>query len=110
MKHPTSPRRIAVVASFTTLCCLLAFVIGLQTSGNVRTFDRTQAAITDSSALRGDIDGDGTVSVQDAIAILERADGLEVPTSEEIRRGDVDGDYKLTVKDALRVLRSLPTR
>ncbi len=99
-----------MIASFTTLCCLLAFVIGLESAGNVRTFDRTQAALTDTASLRGDVDDDGTVDIQDAILVLERADGLETATAEEIRKGDVDGDYKLTVKDALRILRSLPTR
>jgi hypothetical protein len=110
MKHHTPTKRIAVIASFSALCCMLAFVIGLETAGNVRTFDKTQAALTDSAGFRGDIDGDGSLTVQDAILILERADGLETAAAEDIRSGDVDGDFKLTIKDALRLLRSLSSR
>ncbi len=52
-------------------------------------------------AVLGDIDGDGTVSVTDALAILRMAVGLSTP----VDNADIDGMNGVTVTDALAALR-----
>ncbi len=51
--------------------------------------------------IPGDIDGDGKVSVTDALAILRMAVGLSTP----VDNADIDGMNGVTVTDALAVLR-----
>ncbi len=104
-KHSRSWKRTAAIGSFGALCAVLSFAIGIQTSGTVRTLERTQAALTGS--VRGDMDDDGLITVSDVILVLERVDGLEETSSADLQRGDVDGDFRLTAKDALRLLRTL---
>ncbi len=98
---------------FATLCAVAAFSAGLQTAGEVHPFGTSQAAVVSDAmrvSLKGDITGDGRLDVNDAALILECAEGLEVPTSEQIRSGDTDGDFQLTYKDTLRVLHTLSSR
>lgn len=95
------------------LCTIGAFVIGIRTSGDVKPFGTSQAALRASltgPAIAGDVDDNGVLDMNDAIAILEFSENLETPTVQQIRRGDTDGDYRLTIKDALRVLRGISLR
>jgi hypothetical protein len=95
------------------LCTLGAFVIGIRTSGDVQPFGTSEAALQASltgEAIPGDINGNGMLDAEDAIAILEYADGLETAEPADIRRGDTDGDLQLTVRDALKVLKSASLR
>ena len=55
--------------------------------------------------LKGDIDGDGVISVSDALAVLRVAAKLAPPTPEILALGDIDGDGVISVSDALAVLR-----
>ena len=52
-----------------------------------------------------DVDGDGEVTVADALAALRAAIGLTQPEGPEFRSADVDKDGAITVSDALRILR-----
>ena len=61
--------------------------------------------VTDSRLTPGDMDGDGTVTVADALAVLRIAAKLSPETPEALSKGDMDGDGAITVSDALRVLR-----
>ena len=54
---------------------------------------------------KGDIDGDGAITVADALAVLRVAAKLAPPTPELIAVGDIDGDGVITVADALAILR-----
>ncbi len=110
MKHTHhTKKRLAVIGSFGGLCAIVAFAIGMQTSGNVHTLEQTQAALTGPvTALQGDMDRDGVLTVADAEYLLERAAGLEAVTPQDIRTGDLDKDFLITDKDVLRLLRSLP--
>ena len=54
---------------------------------------------------RGDYDGDGRITVADALAALRVAAELAPETPEAIAIGDADGDGRITVSDALAVLR-----
>ncbi|MBO4583880.1 MAG: tyrosine-protein phosphatase [Clostridia bacterium] len=53
----------------------------------------------------GDADGDGEVTVTDALAALRAALGLAELDNDSFRAADVDGDGAITVSDALRILR-----
>ena len=59
--------------------------------------------------LIGDMDGDGEITVSDALRALRIAAGLDVATATKGTRsallGDVDGDGAVTVADALAILR-----
>ncbi|MBO4583474.1 MAG: metallophosphoesterase [Clostridia bacterium] len=58
-----------------------------------------------SSLAEGDMDGDGEVTVTDALSALRAALGLQTPPRQVRLAGDVDGDGDLTVSDALLILR-----
>lgn len=51
----------------------------------------------------GDIDGNGTVDIADAISILEIVQGYAPSTPEQLR-ADPNSDGVLTVDDAIRIL------
>lgn len=60
---------------------------------------------------RGDPDGDGAVSVQDAVLVLtyyaKKSVGLEPETDvqfQQIQRGDIDKDGIISVQDAVSIL------
>ena len=53
------------------------------------------------------MDGNGIVTVQDAIAVLEIVRGYQTVTPEQLL-SDPNGDGVLTMDDALRILRTLP--
>ena len=109
--------RLVRTLGFGTLCSLSAFVIGMQTAGEVHTVDTIEAAAqvqsNDSSGrvpLKGDIDADGILTVDDALRIHTFTEGYETPTPDDIRRGDMDGDFELTSKDVGRALYALSGR
>ena len=51
------------------------------------------------------MDGDGEITVADALAALRIAAKLAEETDEAIAIGDIDGDDAITVSDALAILR-----
>ena len=55
--------------------------------------------------MKGDFDGDGEITVSDALGALRIAAGLAGETEEALAVIDVDGDGSITVSDALRILR-----
>ncbi len=55
--------------------------------------------------LRGDINGDGKLTVADYGKVLRHAKGLEMLTGYEFQCGDINGDGKLTVADYGKILR-----
>lgn len=55
--------------------------------------------------IKGDLDGDGEITVSDALIALRIAAKLAEETDESLAIGDVDGDGSMTVSDALRILR-----
>ncbi len=94
-------------------CSLVAFAVGLETAGDVHPFDTSEAAVAVSAperqtaVIRGDIDADYALTVEDAILSLSFAEGLDQPSADDVRRGDMDGDFLLTTKDTLRMLHLL---
>ena len=57
------------------------------------------------AAAMGDPDGDGEITVADALAALRIAAKLAEPTPELLAACDTDGDGEITVADALAILR-----
>ena len=55
----------------------------------------------EDTVLLGDIDGDGTVSTEDARTVLRMASGIE---AENLELADLDGDGYVTVEDAIKTL------
>ena len=58
-----------------------------------------------SQTNKGDMDGDGAITVADSLKALRIAAKLVQPTAEDLRLGDIDGDGVITVADALKILR-----
>ena len=61
--------------------------------------------VVDTTPSRGDADGDGVVTVSDALLTLRAAARLYAPAEKVIAAIDLDGDGEITVADALAVLR-----
>ena len=80
-------------------------------------FDRTFDAMADAIAealcantglkyvRKGDVDGNGTVDVNDARTVLRAAVGLEKLDEQQKKAADINGDGKITVDDARTILR-----
>ena len=58
-----------------------------------------------AKTLKGDADGDGEITVADALRALRVAARLVEPTDALVASCDVDGDGDITVADALKILR-----
>ena len=80
--------------------------VGEQTiTVTVGDFSDTFTVTVASGAIRGDMDGDGEITVADALKALRIAAKLADPTPEAVAIGDVDNDGEITVADALKILR-----
>ena len=61
--------------------------------------------VTDTTPVKGDADGDGTITVSDALLILRTAARLYSPVEKIMTAIDIDDDGEITVADALSALR-----
>ena len=52
----------------------------------------------------GDLDGDGLITLKDALQMLRISVGLDTPTAEQIARGDINGNGTIDIADVLRVM------
>src|SRR4051794_40339831 len=60
------------------------------------------AATPAGTVLRGDVNGDGQVTVLDALAVIAYVVGKELPAEYQIfPNGDADGNGRVTTMDAL---------
>ncbi|MBR5769805.1 MAG: hypothetical protein IKX98_06835 [Clostridia bacterium] len=66
---------------------------------------RFEGGEIEEPVVKGDMDGDGTITVADALVVLRAAARLVPVTPEILAAGDVDGDGAITVADALAILR-----
>ena len=60
--------------------------------------------ITQSAVKLGDVNGDGGVTIKDAIAILRHNAEVELLTGSQIIAGDLNGDGTVNTKDAILLL------
>ena len=63
-------------------------------------------ALIAALGVKGDLDGDGEITVSDALRALRIAAKLDAETPDALRLGDADGDGEITVSDALMILRA----
>ena len=91
--------------SIGAMCVLGSFFAGVQTVGDVQPISLIEAG---GVIEPGDINGDGYVSNDDAMLILEIVQGCRDPTAEELL-ADPNGDGILTIEDARQILDLLPT-
>lgn len=61
---------------------------------------------TKTTAILGDIDGDGRVGIVDALLAIRHAMGLAPLTATQEANGDVTGDGVVTVADAVAIYRT----
>ncbi|MFA6039128.1 MAG: hypothetical protein WCV62_00160 [Candidatus Peribacteraceae bacterium] len=111
-------RNLSLVALSLT-CVMGSFLVGVRTVGEVQVFDpssvlragrsEAQQASVIMTPLLGDIDSNGKVDLEDAIALLEviRGDARVPP---EALLTDPDGDQQFTLDDVLWILRFLSNR
>lgn len=88
------------------LAVIGSFALGVQTAGDIET---VQSSAAEDAVVVGDIDGDGVVTVRDAIVILEFTQDNESPTNRQLQ-SDPNIDGILTVDDAVMILQSLTFR
>ncbi|MDD5751744.1 MAG: dockerin type I repeat-containing protein [Candidatus Peribacteraceae bacterium] len=98
------PRQLLRALLFGGLCLAASFAVGIQTAGEVQPIALIEAG---SPVSTGDMDGNGIVTGQDAIVILEIVRGYRTATPEQLL-SDPNGDGALTSDDALRILRTAP--
>lgn len=106
MKKSTNYNLMNVLADVPYNLAVSAY----DTTGNesIRTTAIAAVAVTQPQVplvADGDVDGDGRVTVADAIKVLRMALNLDPVTSSAMTRGDFDGDGKLTIRDVMRVVR-----
>lgn len=105
----TKPQRIirgVRVAALGSLCIIASFAFGIHTAGDIAPIASLQA---DGPAREGDINDDGTVSLQDVIEILEIVRG-QLPVTAHHLRVDPNTDGKMTIDDAIHLLQTLAAR
>ena len=59
----------------------------------------------DAGMADGDVDGDGIVSVSDALLAMRGAMGTITLTASQLAHADLDGDGTVTASDALAIMR-----
>lgn len=100
-------QRNLTILGFGIACTFGSFLIGIRSAGEVQTFERSEAQqanlLTDTP---GDVDGNGRVELQDAVAALEISLGAAEENGKSFR-ADTDGDGKMTPADALWILGTL---
>ena len=84
-------------------------VSAYDTTGNESDSSIIITAIVSTSSLTadGDMDGDGLVTIVDAVKLLRIALGLNPAEPNSMILGDMDKDGKLTIQDAVIVIRKV---
>ena len=94
------PRKQIPLLELSAVCIATSFSVGMRTAGNVQPFALIEAGSTD---IAGDIDGNGILSIDDAVIILEVVQGYRPATPASLK-ADPNEDGVLTVDDALHIL------
>ena len=86
------------------VCWMMGGAVYLPGEVTFMTYNYDVAAVW-SDGMKGDMDGDGEITVADALKALRIAAKLVEATEDDMQIGDVDGDGEITVSDALKILR-----
>lgn len=73
--------------------------------GDVIVLHYTDDYTVEGSAISGDLDKNGKVTVYDALLVLQMSVGKREYTEEEKSLADVDGNGSITTNDALLILK-----
>jgi len=107
MKNTPSYWSPPVILVIAVLCMGESLGIGWQTKGDVQTIDHTNA--NEVERMPGDMNGDGTVDLEDAIETLEIVRGYKTASVEQLRNEPTE-DGNVTIDDAIKIIRDLHTR
>ncbi len=111
-RHTKITRRQIGTIAVGLMSVIVAFGIGVNTSKDV-THETSEAAdVTGSqhATIRGDVNGDGTVDIHDALMLQEFAMRLEDPTPDQRKAGDLNDNGDIDELDVLMLLKSLSRR
>lgn len=61
-------------------------------------------AVTAEAAVSGDVNGDGSIAVDDAVTIINSINGVNPLTAEEEKAADCDGSDKIDIADAVAII------
>lgn len=103
--QPSPSRRVphsklAQIVALGALCVVASFTVGLHTAGDIQPIALIEAGTVASS---GDLDGSGSLDIEDAIFILEVVEGYRTVEPGQLV-ADPSGDGILTIDDALHIL------
>ena len=79
-----SKRSLSVILAIITLVLSISFVNAF-------------------AATEGDVNGDGTVTVSDAMKVFNHISGKTLLTSDELKKADINSDGEITVADAMKI-------
>lgn len=94
--------------TFTAACVVGSFVMGIKSAGDVHTIEQIEAmqASVLETTMQGDMNADGSVTVSDAILLLQMIQDTTLITAHALQ-ADPSRDGELTVSDAVLLLQSL---
>ncbi|HEY3281287.1 MAG TPA: sugar-binding protein [Armatimonadota bacterium] len=58
-----------------------------------------------STVVKGDLSGDGKVSITDAVTALKVVAGLVTPTADQLKAGDLNGNGKVEISEVIQILK-----
>ena len=83
-----------------------SFGLGIYSADTVQPVSLIEAGSTE---IRGDLNMNGQIDIDDVRLILEIAQGYRIPSVEDLK-ADPNDDGKLTVDDAMRLLSQIENR
>jgi len=109
MTHLNSAYSGIIDASYLTSAGLEYYIsatdgINVVTSGSADAPHSVTCKSAVTQNQKGDVDGDGMITVKDALMVLKSINGDLTLTTDQKTRGDVDNDGTLTAADALAIL------
>ena len=109
MTHLNSAYSGIIDASYLTSAGLEYYIsatdgINVVTSGSADAPHSVSCKSAVTENQKGDVDGDGMITVKDALMVLKSINGDLTLTADQKTRGDVDNDGTLTAADALAIL------
>jgi|GEM_PF-2327509 len=100
---------IALVFSFTFLVFLQKQPVSAFIGGYTSSFNSAAVVAQQSSPLRrrGDVNGDGSITVQDLISIIQHLSGAVTLTGDDFKGADLTGDNQVKIDDLIRLIQTI---
>ncbi len=106
-------RTVLGTIALGVLSIIASFGLGIRSAGEIKTLEHSEAAAGTANLTqrpRGDVNGNGTLEIRDALLMHERVMGLVEATRQETLDGDMNGDFALTNQDLRALLHALADR